>query len=84
MGIAMAVASGRADVGLGIMAAANALELDFIPVTRERYDIVIPCALKNTENIARMLDLIHSPEFHRQVQGLGGYDLDETGKLVIL
>ena len=42
MGVAAAVASGRADCGLGIAAAAQALELDFIPLFQERYDLVIP------------------------------------------
>jgi molybdopterin molybdotransferase/putative molybdopterin biosynthesis protein len=83
MNIAMAVASGRADAGLGIMAAARALDLDFIPVTRERYDFVIPTELVEGENVGALLDLIRSAEFRRQVCAMGGYELEETGKVVI-
>jgi putative molybdopterin biosynthesis protein len=40
LAVAAAVASGTADVGLGIQAAARALELDFVPLAQERYDLV--------------------------------------------
>ena len=81
MNIAMAVASGRADTGLGIMAAAHALDLDFIPVTRERYDFVIPTELMDGENVRALLDLIHSAEFRKRVGAMGGYEVEETGKV---
>jgi len=42
LSIAAAVASGRADCGLGIAAAAHALALDFVPLFKERYDLVVP------------------------------------------
>lgn len=80
MSVAMAVTSGRADVGLGILAAAQALNLDFIPVTRERYDLVIPTDLLKDERIMLLLDIIRSPKFIAQVLSLGGYEVEETGK----
>jgi putative molybdopterin biosynthesis protein len=82
MNVAMAVASGRADTGLGIMAAARALDLDFIPVTRERYDFVIPTELIEGENVRALLDLIRSDDFRRQVCAMGGYEVEESGKVV--
>ena len=82
MNIAMAVASGRADAGLGIMAAARALDLDFIPVTRERYDFVIPTELIDDENVRALLAQIRSADFRRQVCAMGGYEIEETGKVV--
>ena len=81
MSVAMAVKSGRADVGLGIMAAAKALDLDFIPVSRERYDLVIPVDLLKDERILLLLDIIRSRKFIDQALGLGGYEVEETGKL---
>jgi putative molybdopterin biosynthesis protein len=81
MSVAMAVASGRADVGLGILAAAQALNLDFIPVTRERYDLVIPTNLLKDERMNLLLDIIRSPKFIEQVLALGGYEVEETGKI---
>jgi putative molybdopterin biosynthesis protein len=82
MNVAMAVASGRADTGLGIMAAARALDLDFIPVTRERYDFVIPTELIEGENVRALLAQIRSAEFRRGVCAMGGYEIEETGKVV--
>lgn len=80
MSVAMAVASGRADVGLGILAAAKALDLDFIPVSRERYDLVIPATLLNDERMRFLIEIIRSSSFIEQVLGLGGYEVEETGK----
>jgi putative molybdopterin biosynthesis protein len=80
MSVAMAVTSGRADVGLGIMAAAKALNLDFIPVSRERYDLVVPADLLEDERMELLLDIIRSSKFIEQVLALGGYEVEETGK----
>ncbi|MEW5705377.1 MAG: molybdopterin biosynthesis protein [Actinomycetota bacterium] len=82
MNVAMAVASGAADVGLGICAAANALSLDFIPITKERYDLVIPVEHFDDEKIQLMLEIIRSDEFKQRVFAMGGYEIDETGRIV--
>jgi len=82
MSVAMAVTSGRADVGMGILAAAQALNLDFIPVARERYDLVLPSGLLNDERILLLLEIIRSPAFIEQVLALGGYEVEETGKRI--
>jgi putative molybdopterin biosynthesis protein len=81
MSVGMAVNSRRADVGLGILAAAKALDLDFIPVSRERYDLVIPTDLLNDDRIRLLLEIIRSPKFIEQVLILGGYETEETGKI---
>jgi putative molybdopterin biosynthesis protein len=81
MSVAMAVVSGRADVGLGILASAKALHLDFIPVARERYDLVIPTHMLEDERVVLLLDIIRSSEFKDQVLALGGYEVEETGKI---
>jgi molybdenum cofactor synthesis domain-containing protein len=81
MSVAMAVTSGRADVGLGIMAAAQALNLDFIPVSRERYDLVLPAYMLSDERMQLLLKIIRSKKFIDHVLTLGGYEVEETGKL---
>jgi putative molybdopterin biosynthesis protein len=81
MSVAMAVASGRADVGMGILAAANALDLDFIPVSRERYDLVIPVDVFRDRRIELLLEIIRSSGFIEQVIALGGYETEETGRI---
>lgn len=82
MSVAMAVTSGRADVGMGIMAAAQALNLDFIPVARERYDLVLPTELLKDKRILLLLEIIRSSAFIAQVLALGGYEVEQTGKLI--
>lgn len=79
MNVAMAVASGAADTGLGILTAAKALSLDFIPVTRERYDLVIPRAYLADEKIQLLLEIIRSDEFKDKALTMGGYEVHETG-----
>jgi len=83
MSIAMAVAAGRADVGLGIHAAARALNLEFLPVARERYDLAIPTELMDDERIRLLLEIIRSPAFIEPVLALGGYEVEETGKIAV-
>lgn len=82
MGVAVAVLSGRADAGLGIYAAARALDLDFIPVVQERYDLVIPERYFETERIQALLSVIRSEEFQEAIRALGGYDLSLSGQVV--
>lgn len=82
MAVAAAVASGAADAGLGILAAANALDLDFVPVVEERYDLCIPGEYWDTPYIQRLLEVIATKEFCQQVEALGGYDLRDCGKVM--
>ena len=83
LAVAAAVAAGRADVGLGIQSAARAFNLDFVPLVRERYDLVTPSDLLATEPVATVLSTIRSRAFKRQVDELGGYDTRETGAVVV-
>jgi molybdenum cofactor synthesis domain-containing protein len=80
MSVAVAVLSGRAHAGLGIMAAARALGLDFIPVVTESYDLVIPERFFNTPNVQALLETIVSDDFKNRVLALGGYGVENTGQ----
>ena len=82
MAVAAAVASGSADTGLGIRAAARALGLDFIGVVEERYDLCITGEYRNTPYITRLLEVMSLPEFREDVAALGGYDLRDCGKIM--
>lgn len=83
MSVAVAVLSGKADAGLGIMAAARALKLDFIPVTEERYDLIIPRPFLDLPSIQRVLEIIHTAAFKEAVEKMGGYSTRETGRKVL-
>lgn len=82
MNVAAAVLSGRADVGLGVRSAANALGLDFVPVGVEEYDLVIPCRYRNDERMIALFEVIRSQAFKESVLAMGGYGVDRTGDIV--
>ncbi len=83
MSVAAAVASGNADAGMGIKAAATALGLDFIPVAEERYDLIVPKIHEADQKIITTLDIICNDEnFQKHILSLGGYSLRDTGKLL--
>ena len=80
--VAMAVLSGAADVGMGIFSAARMLGLEFIHVTKERYDLVIPKENLSTRPIFSLLEVIRSPEFKKTIDRMGGYDTKDTGEVM--
>ena len=82
--VAMSIVRGEADTGLGIQAAANSCNLDFIPVTKERFDLVIPMDNYRSQLFTPLLQIIRSEEFKNVVNEMGGYDTSQTGKTVIL
>ena len=81
-GVAAAVASGIASVGLGILAAAMALDLDFVPLLKERYDLVIPRRYYESQLLQPLLQIIRRSDFQEQVTNLGGYDTSQTGQVI--
>ena len=82
LGVAAAVAAGRADTGLGILSAARAMGLDFVPLLNEQYDLVIPADFYDGGLLTPLLGLIRSVEFKSAVEALGGYDTSRTGEVV--
>ncbi|MBI5953260.1 MAG: molybdopterin biosynthesis protein [Chloroflexi bacterium] len=83
LGVASAVASGRADCGLGIAAAAQALKLDFVPLFQERYDLVIPKEHAESDLLAPLFELLADSGFQDSVSKLPGYDILVMGKIIL-
>ena len=77
--VAQAVSGGEADIGVGIYAAARVEGLDFIPLMEERFDLVMPRLVYESELVAPLLRLLGSDDFKGHVDGLGGYVTRETG-----
>ncbi|OAG27618.1 molybdopterin biosynthesis protein [Thermodesulfatator autotrophicus] len=82
LGVAIAVATGRADVGLGILAAARLLSLDFVPLFRERYDLVVRKDFFLSPFWQKIASILSSRAFQERVLSLGGYDVSEMGKVL--
>ncbi len=79
--VAAAVAGRRADVGLGVRAAARALELDFVPLTFERFDLAFRGADDETPWVAALFEVLASPALRADIEALAGYDASRTGWL---
>jgi molybdopterin molybdotransferase/putative molybdopterin biosynthesis protein len=82
MAVAVAVASGLADAGLGVRAAARALGLEFIPVASEQYDLLFSRSFFDSARGARLLEIMRSQEFKQAVAALGGYDTRLAGQIL--
>jgi molybdenum cofactor synthesis domain-containing protein len=83
MAIAVDVLSGAADCGMGIFAAAKALNLDFVPMVQEQYDVIIRSSLLDMPTIQQVLETTRSEDFRKRVTALGGYDPSKSGQLWI-
>ncbi len=82
LSVAAAIASGRADCGLGIAAAAHALDLDFVPLFQERYDLVVPIIYAKSELLSPLWQLLETPDFREMVSKLPGYDVKNMGTII--
>jgi molybdate-binding protein len=80
--VADSVARGQADAGLGLQAAAHAFGLGFIPVARERYDLVMLADARTLPPLSWLLDSISTSSFRTVVAALDGYDAAHTGEEV--
>ncbi len=81
LAVAAAVQSGVADCGLGVRAAARALDLDFVSVEWERYDLVVPQAHYESELLKPLLGLLQRESFRESVAELPGYDPTPMGRV---
>lgn len=82
LAVAAAVAAGRADAGLGVLAAARAFGLGFVPVRSEPYDLVVDAAAWDGPVLAPLRELLGSAAFRAEVEALGGYDAGEMGRRI--
>jgi putative molybdopterin biosynthesis protein len=80
LAVALAVRTGEADAGMCVASAAKALSLPFVPVAKERYELVIRTGLTDDPRIAALLATIDSPDFSTALVTRGGYDVKETGR----
>lgn len=82
LAVAASVAAGGADTGLGILSAARALGVDFVPLMPEQYDLVVPREFYDSDLLRPIFELIRSDAFRGAVDALGGYDTSSTGRVV--
>ncbi|MEE9198847.1 MAG: substrate-binding domain-containing protein [Dehalococcoidia bacterium] len=79
LAVADAVASGLADAGIGVKAAAEARGLGFVSLGEERYDLVIPDHFLHLPMVEAFIEILRRPTSRRQIEALGGYDASSMG-----
>ncbi|HTH44536.1 MAG TPA: substrate-binding domain-containing protein [Oxalicibacterium sp.] len=82
--VAAYIASGMADVGVGVQTAAHRFALDFIPLVKERYFMALPIAMMDDPLIQHVVTVVQSGYFRKVINGLVGYDAADTGKILLL
>jgi putative molybdopterin biosynthesis protein len=80
--VGIEVLSGRADAGLGIQAIARMLGLDFIPLRKERFDLIIRKETFSEVNVQTFLKFLRSHELKEYSARFGGYDVRDIGKII--
>jgi excisionase family DNA binding protein len=80
--VGLRVLRGEVDAGLATMTTAEMLGLDFIPLARERFDAVIPQERFFSPEVQALLSVVGSSEFRGRLETMGGYDSDESGRII--
>ena len=80
--VAATVASGGADAGFGLRAAAAEYRLAFVPLVRERYFLAVRAKAVEKAAVARLIQALRSPMFARIARGFAGYRADAAGSVV--
>jgi len=75
--VALSVQSGNSQVGLGIESVGRLMDLDFIPLSLEDYDFIIPEVFINESKVKSFIDVLRSEAFRSRLETLGGYELHE-------
>ncbi len=84
LAVASAVLNGVADCGMAVLSAANIMGLDFIPVGEESYDFLVKADMLEDSRIKQFIAILQSKDFKEKVEKLGGYTLNEIGKVTII
>jgi len=83
LGVAAAVSDGIGDCGLGLRSAAEAMNLNFIGITKERFDLVIPQRFLEQARLKALLAVLQDSAFKSELGEQSGYHSEETGRVVL-
>ena len=82
--VGLAISRGDADAGIGLLAEAEMMDLEFLPLFEERFDLVLPSEELGSPRFTRLFDNLQSGEFRRKAAGLGGYDTGHSGEVIMI
>jgi putative molybdopterin biosynthesis protein len=84
MAVAAAVKGEGSDAGLGVLSAAIAMDLDFIPIGEEEYDFAVPARFMDLPQIQAFIQVLKERALQEKISALGGYTLNNCGKTISL
>ncbi|MDJ1158092.1 helix-turn-helix transcriptional regulator [Chelatococcus sp. SYSU_G07232] len=83
LAVASAVGRGEADIAVGTEKIARQVEnIDFVPMKRERYDLVVKTERVDTPEIKTLFEILRSAKFQNEFKSIGGYDISDMGKII--
>jgi len=83
LAVASAISGGKADVAVGIEKIARQVDnIDFIPMKKERYDLVVKKEHIDSHEVSTMMNIINSAAFKQEFANIGGYDTSGIGKII--
>jgi putative molybdopterin biosynthesis protein len=83
LAIASTVARGGADIGLGNeKTALQVNDVDFIPLQTEQLDLVIKKENMDSPEVQALIKILNMNEFQLELQGIGGYNIENMGKII--
>ena len=80
--VAVQIAGGSGDAGMGIYSAAKLYDLDFLPICVEEYDLLIPEKVWNTAQVRQLIRTLKGEEFKARIEAMGGYTFDRPGEII--
>ena len=80
--IGLAVLSGEADAGIATAAVSSMLGLEFVPVTRERFDMICDQSVFFQKGVQALVEVLNGEMFRKRVEGLGSYDFQSAGRIL--
>lgn len=83
LAVASAVGRGEADVAVGSEKIARQVEnIDFVPMKKERYDLVVKTERVDAPEVQTMFKILRSEKFQNEFKSIGGYDISDMGKII--
>lgn len=80
--VGLSVLSREADVGMATIAISRLLGLSFIPITQERFDLILEQATFFDKKVQAFMEILNSPDFRRRVETISNYDFKNSGKII--
>lgn len=80
--VGLSILAQQADVGIATIATSKLLGLSFVPITQERFDMVLDQSTFFDRKIQAFIEILNSPDFRRRVEAISNYDFKNSGKII--